>query len=94
MLFRSNSKDLTHFADTLLKQAGKRAAVFSKKEGEAAFAFVLLSKEKDARELTEEMRALFDCKGGGKPDAVQGKVTAEKAELAAFFEGKGFRTEG
>lgn len=89
-----NSKDLTHFADTLLKQAGKRAAVFSKKEGEAAFAFVLLSKEKDARELTEEMRALFDCKGGGKPDAVQGKVTAEKAELAAFFEGKGFRTEG
>ena len=35
-----------------------------------------------ADELTEEMRALFDCKGGGKPDAVQGKVTAEKAELA------------
>lgn len=89
-----NSRDLAHFADLLLKKSGKRAAVFTKKEGEAAYAFVLLSKEKDAREMTEEMRAAFDCKGGGKPDAVQGKVTGTKAELAAFFAGKGFLTEG
>lgn len=89
-----NSKDLTHFADLLLKKAGKRAAVLAKKEGEAAYAFVLLSREKDAREMTDAMRAAFDCKGGGKPDAAQGKVSGKKTELQAFFAERGFRTEG
>lgn len=87
-----NSKDLTHFADLLLKKAEKRAAVFTKKEGEPAYAFVLLSKEKDAREMTEELRTAFDCKGGGKPDAVQGKVSGKKADLQAFLVKKGFLT--
>ncbi len=83
-----NSKDLTHFADLLLKKGAKRSAVFSK-TGEG-FAFVLLSSEKDAREYTEAMKAPFGCKGGGKPDAVQGRVEAKKADLEAFFAEKGF----
>lgn len=86
-----NSKDMTHFADLLLKKGAKRAAVFSK-NGEG-FAFVLLSTEKDARTFADEMKEPFGCKGGGKPDAVQGRVTADKKELKVFFEGKGFLIE-
>ncbi len=88
-----NSKDMTHFADLLLKKGAKRTAVFSEVGEEGSFAFVLLSSEKDAREFTEEMKEPFGCKGGGKPDAVQGRVSAEKKELRAFFENKGFLIE-
>lgn len=84
-----NSKDMTHFADLLLKKGAKRTVVFSK-AGDG-FAFVLLSAEKDARDFTEEMKELFGCKGGGKPDAVQGRVRGEKKALKAFFTEKGFR---
>lgn len=86
-----NSKDMTHFADLLLKKGAKRTAVFSK-NGEGS-AFVLLSTEKDARTFADEMKEPFGCKGGGKPDAVQGRVSADKKGLKAFFEGKGFLIE-
>lgn len=83
-----NSKDLTHFADLLLKRGAKRAAVFSK-AGEG-YAFVLLSAEKDARAYADAMKEHFGCKGGGKSDAVQGRVAAEQGALQAFFAEKGF----
>lgn len=86
-----NSKDMTHFADLLLKKGAVRTAVFSK-TGEG-YAFVLLSREKDARSFAEEMKERFGCKGGGKPDAVQGRVVADRKELEAYFDEKGFRIE-
>ena len=86
-----NSKDMTHFADLLLKKGAKRPAVFSP-SGDG-FAFVLLSSEKDGREYTDAMKEPFACKGGGKPDAVQGRVTGEKKDIKAFFEEKGFLVE-
>ena len=86
-----NSKDMTHFADLLLKKGAKRTAVFSP-SGDG-FAFVLLSNEKDGRDFTDAMKEPFACKGGGKPDAVQGRVTGEKKDIKAFFEEKGFLVE-
>lgn len=86
-----NSKDMTHFADLLLKKGAKRTAVFSP-AGEG-FAFVLLSSEKDGRDFTDAMKEPFGCKGGGKPDAVQGRVTGSKKDLRAFFEERGFLVE-
>lgn len=83
-----SSKDLAHFADLLRKNGAARAAVFSP-SGEG-FAFVLLSGAGDARGFAEEMKAPFGCKGGGKPDAVQGRVGGERAALAAFFAERGF----
>ena len=83
-----NSKDLTHFADLLLQKGAKRAAVFSK--ADEGYVFVLLSTEKDARAYTDEMKEPFGCKGGGKPDAVQGRVAAEKKALKNFFADKEF----
>ena len=46
--------------------------------------------EKDARAYTDEMKEPFGCKGGGKPDAVQGRVAAEKKALKNFFADKEF----
>lgn len=86
-----NSKDMTHFADLLLKKGAKRTAVFSP-SGDG-FAFVLLSVEKDGRDFTDAMKEPFGCKGGGKPDAVQGRVTGEKKAIQAFFEERGFLVE-
>ena len=86
-----NSKDMTHFADLLLKKGAKRTAVFSP-NGDG-FAFVLLSAEKDGRDFTDAMKEPFACKGGGKPDAVQGRVTGAKKDIQAFFEEKGFLVE-
>lgn len=83
-----NSKDMTHFADLLLKKGAKRAAVFSP-TGEG-FAFVLLTSEKDGRVFTDAMKEPFACKGGGKPDAVQGRVSGEKKAIRAFFAERGF----
>ena len=86
-----NSKDMTHFADLLLKNGAKRTAVFSP-SGDG-FAFVLLSTEKDGRDFTDAMKEPFACKGGGKPDAVQGRVTGAKKDIQAFFEERGFLVE-
>ena len=86
-----NSKDMTHFADLLLKKGAKRTAVFSS-AGEG-FAFVLLSAEKDGRDFTDAMKEPFACKGGGKPDAVQGRVTGTKKDIQKFFEERGFLVE-
>ena len=86
-----NSKDMTHFADLLLKKGAKRTAVFSP-SGDG-FAFVLLSVEKDGRDFTDAMKEPFACKGGGKPDAVQGRVTGAKKDIQVFFEEKGFLVE-
>ena len=86
-----NSKDMTHFADLLLKKGAKRTAVFSP-SGDG-FAFVLLSTEKDGRDFTDAMKEPFGCKGGGKPDAVQGRVTGDKKAIKMFFEEKGFLVE-
>ena len=86
-----NSKDMTHFADLLLKNGAKRTAVFSP-SGDG-FAFVLLSNEKDGRDFTDAMKEPFACKGGGKPDAVQGRVTGAKKDIQAFFEERGFLVE-
>ena len=86
-----NSKDMTHFADLLLKKGAKRTAVFSP-SGDG-FAFVLLSREKDGRDFADAMKEPFSCKGGGKPDAVQGRVTGEKKAIQAFFAERGFLVE-
>ncbi|MBR4015088.1 MAG: hypothetical protein IKI88_02660 [Anaerotignum sp.] len=81
-------KDMVHFADLLLKKAAKRVAVLSP-AGED-WAFVLLSKVQDAKDYAEQLKEVFGCKGGGKPEAVQGSVTGEKEALRVFFAERGF----
>lgn len=81
-------KDLTALADLAAEKTCGRAMVFTPTE--AGFAFVLVSRKKDAREIVEELKKSFDCKGGGKEESVQGKLNGDKAEIIEFFKGKKF----
>ncbi|NCC14990.1 MAG: alanyl-tRNA editing protein [Clostridia bacterium] len=82
------AKDLTALADLAARQTKGRAMVLTSSEN--GFAFVLVSCKKDARELAEELKKSFDCKGGGKGEAVQGRLNGDKAEIMGFFQEKGF----
>lgn len=83
-----SAKDLTALADLAARQTEGRAMVLTSTEN--GFAFVLVSCKKDARELAEELKKSFDCKGGGKGEAVQGRLSGDKAKIMGFFEEKGF----
>lgn len=62
---------------------GGRAAVFSGEEG--AYKYAMGHPGGDLRELTKTLNSTLNGRGGGKPDFVQGGVSAAKAEIEAFF---------
>ena len=83
-----NGKDMTSFADMMIKKGAERVALFtSSAEG---YAYVVISTVKDARGFADEMKELFAAKGGGKDLSVQGRVNAERDGLIKYFENKGF----
>lgn len=83
-----NGKDMTALADLAGKKTNGRAMVLTPSEG--GFAFVFVSRKKDARKFIDEMKQVFDCKGGGKDEAVQGKLNGERDKIIRYFEEKGF----
>ena len=84
-----SGKDMTSLADLAVEKTGGRAMVMTWGGGGAAF--VLVSRRMDAKALSEELKQVFDCKGGGKADAIQGKLNGEKEEIFTFFREKGFQ---
>ncbi len=87
-----SGKDMTSLADMALEKTGGRAMVMTM--GENGFSFVLVSRKMDAKALAEELKKAFDCKGGGKEGAVQGKLFGAKEEIFSFFEARGFHFAG
>ena len=71
-------------ADTIADSCGGIAAVFSGSE-EAGYAFCLVTREGDLRQLGREMTKALNGRGGGKSLFQQGRVQAKKAEIEAFF---------
>lgn len=86
-----SGKDLTTFSDGILAKTGSGAMVFTP-SGEG-YAFVLLRSTGDAREMTEALKKKMTCKGGGKPQAVQGYLEGKLSDIFAFFEEQGFDIE-
>jgi alanyl-tRNA synthetase len=72
-------------ADAIAGKLSGTAAVFSGEDGKG-YAFCLVSRTGDLRELTRAMTAVLHGRGGGKPVCQQGRVEATKAEIEAFFE--------
>lgn len=72
-------------ADAIAGKLSGTAAVFSGEDGKG-YAFCLVSRTGDLRELTRAMTAVLHGRGGGKPICQQGRVEATKAEIEAFFE--------
>ena len=94
-----NSGDVVHFeddlepalvrelADRIAEGCGGTAAVFSGTD-DGGYAFALVTRSGDLRALGKEMTAALHGRGGGKPICQQGRVSAAKAEIEAFFEGR------
>ena len=91
-----NQGDVLHFeenldsvqirilADAIAERCGGRAAVFSGTE-ESGYAFALVTREGDLRPFGKAMTAALKGRGGGKPIFQQGRVSASRGEIEAFF---------
>ena len=71
-------------ADMIAETCGGTAAVFSGSD-EAGYAFCLVTRDGDLRQLGKEMTKALNGRGGGKPAFQQGRVQAKKSEIKAFF---------
>jgi len=71
-------------ADTIAEVCGGTAAVFSGND-ENGYAFCLVTRQGDLRQLGKDMTKALNGRGGGKPVFQQGRVQAKKAEIEAFF---------
>ena len=71
-------------ADAIAEVCGGTAAVFSGND-ETGYAFCLVTRTGDLRQLGREMTSALNGRGGGKPAFQQGRVQVTKAEIAAFF---------
>ncbi len=78
-------KVLRNAVNAMTKDRTGFCGVFAPKE--EGWQFVIGSREKDCREVSEVLKARFDAKGGGKAEMVQGSLTASREEIVgALFE--------
>lgn len=78
-----SAEDARIFADMLADKA-VTAAVFSG-DDETGYKYAVVSRTEDVRTLGKELNAALCGRGGGKPDMIQGSVTAKKSEIESFF---------
>lgn len=71
-------------ADLVTQSCKGRCAVFSD-NGDGSFKYAIGEKDGDLRQLTKEMNAALNGRGGGKPFFVQGSVQATKEAIENFF---------
>ena len=71
-------------ADAIVETCGGTAAVFSGNDAEG-YAFCLVTRQGDLRQLCKDMNKALSGRGGGKPNFQQGRVQASKAEIEGFF---------
>jgi alanyl-tRNA synthetase len=79
-----DSVQIRILADAIAEGCGGRAAVFSGTE-ETGYAFALVTREGDLRPFGKAMTASLNGRGGGKPIFQQGRVSAARADIEAFF---------
>ena len=75
---------LRRCCSAVAERCGGRCAVFSGGDG-AGYKYAMARPGGDLRELTKAMNAALGGRGGGKPELVQGSVTASRREIEDFF---------
>lgn len=75
---------IRQLADAIAQSCGGTAAVFSSADGEG-YAFALIDQNRDLRPMGKAMTAALYGRGGGKPNFQQGRVSAKRQEVEAFF---------
>ena len=71
-------------ADAIAETCGDMAAVFSGNNQEG-YAFCLVTRQGDLRTFGKEMTKALNGRGGGKPICQQGRVSAARQQIEAFF---------
>ena len=74
-------------ADAIADTCGGTAAVFSGSD-ETGYAFCLVTRNGDLRQLGKDMTKALNGRVGGKPIFQQGRVQAGRADIEAFFESR------
>ena len=74
-------------SDAIAAHCGGTAAVFSGSD-EGGYAFCLVTRTGDLRQLGREMTKALNGRGGGKPNCQQGRVQASRAKISDFFRHK------
>ena len=74
-------------ADAIAQVCGGTAAVFSGSD-DAGYAFCLVSRREDLRQLGKDLTRSLNGRGGGKPDCQQGRLQSPREAIAAFFSRK------
>ena len=80
----ASADDARVFADMLADKVGI-AAVFSGNDADG-YKYAVVSRETDVREIGKALNSALSGRGGGKPNMIQGSVTAAKTEIEAFWE--------
>ena len=79
-----DSTAVRELADAIAENCGGMAAVFSGRDGEG-YAYCLVTREGDLRQLGKDMNKALNGRGGGKPNFQQGRVQAAETDIGAFF---------
>lgn len=79
-----DSTGLRELTDAIARQSGGTAAVFSGSD-DTGYGYCLAAMEGDLRPLGRELTKTLNGRGGGKPTFQQGRVTASRAQIQAFF---------
>ena len=79
-----DSTAVRELADAIAGHCGGTAAVFSGTDGEG-YAYCLVTRSGDLRQLGKDMNKALNGRGGGKPVCQQGRVMATKADIEGFF---------
>lgn len=74
-------------ADAIAQVCGGTAAVFSGSD-DAGYAFCLVNRTEDLRQLGKDLTRSLNGRGGGKPDCQQGRLQSTREAIAAFFSRK------
>ena len=80
----ASADDARVFADMLADKVGI-AAVFSGND-EEGYKYAVVSRETDVREIGKALNSALSGRGGGKPNMIQGSVTAKRSEIEEFWE--------
>ena len=71
-------------ADAIAERCGGTAAVFSGSD-EEGFAFCLVSRSGDLRQLGKDMTKALNGRGGGKPNCQQGRAGCTQSQIREYF---------
>lgn len=78
-----SADDARIFCDMLAEKVGV-AGVFSGSD-ENGYKYAVASRTADVRPIGKELNAACSGRGGGKPDMVQGSVSAKRSEIEKFW---------